>query len=329
MIMEIMINEKETLNIDDVKKAFDAFPNCGGVWKVDNPQGVVAALEVFCAKISDALESQRVQEKEDIRNVGVKYGAEDETMLGNLNKLFEQWENGLAADEKTLFNRDGFYPGYNHQKVKILFVGREACYMAGKNYTEFMYASFKKGYVGKWTVNQYPFHRRQAYIAYGIFKALEGDQWRWPSWNTDVPWASKICKDVGGKEKISWAFINLSKLSNETGDWRTDSNRYWPFVKKEENQKRLKDQIGILNPDIIIGGNVPELADILDYKESPNIDNANCYAYYEEGLPLFLNCYHFAAIKSDEKCFYEPVGKVLERYGDIVKRGARCRNGGC
>mgnify|MGYP003292383880 CR=1 FL=1 len=90
----------------------------------------------------------------------------------------------------------------------------------------------------------------------------------------------------------------------------------------------MKDQIGILNPDIIIGGNVPELADILDYKESANIDNANCYAYYEEGLPLFLNCYHFAAIKSDEKCFYEPVGKVLERYGDIVKRGARFRDGG-
>ena len=161
MIMEIMINEKETLNIDDVKKAFDAFPNCGGVWKVDNPQGVVAALEVICAKISDALESQRVQEKENIRNV--KYEAEDETMLGNLNKIFEQWENGLAADEKTVFNRDGFYPGYNHQKVKILFVGREACYMAGKNYTECMYAGFKKGYVGRWTVNQSPFTRRPAY----------------------------------------------------------------------------------------------------------------------------------------------------------------------
>lgn len=50
MIMEIMINEKETLSIDDVKKAFEAFPNCGGVWKVDNPQGVVAALEVIVSK---------------------------------------------------------------------------------------------------------------------------------------------------------------------------------------------------------------------------------------------------------------------------------------
>jgi hypothetical protein len=329
MQIKIVDNANEPLNIDAVKKAIAALPDHGGVWNVDNPQDVVAAFEEICVKINAALESQRVQEKENFRNVGVKYEAEDETMLDNLNKLFEEWENGLTADEKTLFNRDGFYPGYNHQKVKILFVGREACYMAGKNYAECMYASFKKGYVGKWTVNQYPFHRRQAYIAYGIFKAWEGDKWRWPSWSTGVPWASEICKGVGGKEKISWALINLSKLSNETGDWRTDSNRYWPFVKKEKNQKRLKEQISILNPDIIIGGNVQELVDILGYKESPNINNANCYAYYEEGLPLFLNCYHFAAIKSDEKCFYEPVGQVLEKYRDIVKRGARCRNEGC
>ena len=182
--------------------------------------------------------------------------------------------------------------------------------MAGRNYIEYMYSSFQSGRIGEWTVNQYPFHRRQAYIAYGILESLKGGlKWQWPRWG-DVPPASEICKGVGEKDNYSWAFINLSKLSNETGDYRTDGNRYWPFVNNKENQCFLKKQISILNPDIIIGANVPELADILCYG-TPDTDNVNCYAYYKKGLPLFLNCYHFAAIKGDEKFFYEPVGEVL------------------
>lgn len=310
MQIKIVNREKEPLFLDDVKKAIAALPEKGGVWDVENPQNVVVALENICAKLNDTLELQMAHDKESICNVGVEYEAEETDMLCRLDDLFEKWKSKLSGDEIKLFNRDGFYPGYSHQKVRILFVGREACYMAGRNYIEYMYNSFKSSYIGKWTVNQYPFHRRQAYVAYGILKSLGGgSEWHWPCWDV-VPVAADICKDVGKEDKYSWAFINLSKLSNETGDYRTDGNRYWPFVNSKENQCWLIKQISILNPDIIIGANVPELADILCYGK-PDTSNGNCYAYYKKGLPLFLNCYHFAAIKGDRKFFYEPVGKVL------------------
>lgn len=317
MKINIVNSEKEPLFLDDVKKAIAALPGTGGEWDVENPQNIVVTLENICAKLNDALESQMAHDKENICNGGVEYEAGEKDMLGRLDNLFKEWKSKLPGDEEELFNRDGFYPGYSRQKVRILFVGREACYMAGRNYIEYMYNSFKSRYIGKWTVNQYPFHRRQAYIAYGILKAWDGikpseedQKWQWPNWD-DVPVASETCKEVGEKDKYSWAFINLSKLSNETGDYRTDGNRYWPFVNSKENQCCLRKQISILNPDIIIGANVPELADILCYGK-PDTSNGNCYAYYKKGLPLFLNCYHFAAIKGDEKFFYEPVGKVLE-----------------
>ena len=324
MQIKIVNSEKEPLFLDDVKKAIVALPGNGGVWDVENPQNVVVTLENICAKLNDALELQVAHDKENICNVGVEYEVGEKDMLCRLDDLFKEWKAKLPGDEKELFNRDGFYPGYSRQKVRILFVGREACYMAGRNYIEYMYNSFKSGYIGKWTVNQYPFHRRQAYIAYGILKSLEGGlEWHWPCWDA-VPVASDICKDVG--EKISWAFINLSKLSNQTGDWHRDGNRYWPFVNDEGNKNRLRDQIGILNPDIIVGANVPELADILCYGEPPDTSNENCYLYYEKGLPLFLNCYHFAAIKGDEKFFYEPVGKVLEEHTANLMEVIKNRN---
>lgn len=115
---------------------------------------------------------------------------------------------------------------------------------------------------------------------------------------------------------ISWAFMNLSKISNQTGDYRTDSARYLPFVTDEGNRTYIGEEIRILAPDIIIGANVYELIDILGYDAKGEEDEPCCYYYppvKEKGLPPFLNCYHFAAIKSDERCFYEPVMRIVKK----------------
>ena len=126
MRINIVNSEKEPSHFDDVKKAIAALPDKGGEWNVVNPQNVVITLENICAKLNDALELQMAQEKESIRNIGIEYAAEEVEMLRRLNDLFEQWESRVTDDEKELFSRDGFYPGYTRQKVKILFVGREA-----------------------------------------------------------------------------------------------------------------------------------------------------------------------------------------------------------
>lgn len=303
--IKVVASEKEQLCLADVKKAINCLPETGkdGIWKVKNPQQVAVGLENVLTILNDKLALQSSADKLCKGVVDVKYNDDDQMMQDNLNKLFDEWESKLPDSCKKLFNRDGFYPGYNSQRIKILFVGREACWMARKDYIATMYANFQNKSIEGWSVNQYPFQRRQAYIAYGLLN-------NWPDWDK-VPYASDVCQRVGNGG-ISWAFINMSKLSNETGDWRTDCNRYWPFIRDERNRLMLQDQIEILKPDVIIGANVPELADILGYGEPDQAVDA-CYYYKKKDCPHFLNCFHFAAIKKDKECFYEAVKEVCER----------------
>lgn len=311
MQVKIVDSPKEPVCITEVKRAVlslpESLPEEGWCWDVEKPEQVVVGLENLLIVLNDKLASRRANETASNGVIEVKYKLDDNNdMQSRLTKLFEEWENALSDTDKKLFNRDGFYPGYNSQKFKILFVGREACYMAKQNYIETMYANFQKNDIAGWTINQYPFQRRQAYIAYGILN-------NWKSWE-EVPPASDICSMVGEDNGISWAFINMSKLSNETGDWRTDGNRYWPFVNDNNNQKMLKRQINILKPDIIIGANVPELTNILAY-ETPDTRVSDCYYYNATNdFPPFLNCFHFAAIKKDKECFYEAVRDVINKH---------------
>ena len=296
-------------------------------------KNVVESLELSCGNkdenpISDefCLESEKLQELYDNKDIP----DEERDMILKLNDLANSWESSLniKVNEKKLFNMDGFYPFYTMQTCRILFVGREACWMSRRNYINSVCHCIQADDFNGWTVNQYPFHKRQFYIAYGIMRwCKEG---KFPEWD-DVPYASEMAKKifarregknvVGGLTSISWAFINLSKLSNDTGDWRTDGNRYEPFVNDNNNQERLKSQINILQPDIIIGANVPELTNILDY-EAPDKTEPACYCYKAKGkFPPFLNCFHFAAIKKDKECFYDAVKNVIGKHPDILQQG--------
>lgn len=303
--IDVVASEKEQLCLTDVKEAIKDLPDVveDSKWYVRNPQQVAFGLENILIMLNDELALQQSAKELSEGVVDIKYNENDQTMQDDLNKLFDEWESKLSYSCKKLFNRDGFYPEYNSQRIKILFVGREACWMARKDYIATMYANFQKKSIEGWSVNQYPFQRRQAYIAYGILK-------NWPDWDK-VPYASDICQRVGDGG-ISWAFINMSKLSNETGDWRTDGNRYWPFIRNKRNRRMLRKQIGILKPDVIIGANVPELADLLGYGEPDQTVDA-CYYYKKKDCPPFLNCFHFAAIKKDREYFYEAVKEALTK----------------
>ena len=243
--------------------------------------------------------------------------------------LSEEWrksvmQNKSFASFSADFNMDGFYPYYTCQECKILFVGREACWLNGGNYIETVCKSIQADNFNGWTVNQYPFHKRQFYIAYGIQKFVRDGVF--PKWE-DVPWASDMAKrifaksdtesgvgdDFGGLCSISWAFINLSKLSNNSGNWQI-GDTYYKFVDDEENQRFTREEIMKLDPDIIIGANVSELADILGYEESDK-SNKNCHYYLlKDGFPHFLNCWHFSAIKPDKTAFYNPLAKIVQKH---------------
>ena len=245
----------------------------------------------------------------------------------------------LTPEQQALFNMDGFYPYYFSQPLKILFVGREACWMSKKNYMVTLHEELKEGRVGYYSVNQYPFHKRQFYIAYVLLARAAG-LGSFPEWD-DVPWASDLARILFARKEVnkdsiedvkikpvsclqgmSWAFMNLSKISNDTGDWTTDNKRYGSFV--QPRYDFVREEIAILRPDVIVGANVYDLVPILGYEdaESDCKTDKNCFYYPpKNGFPPFLNCYHFSAIMNDKTCFYDAVKKVADKYwSEIVRK---------
>lgn len=189
--------------------------------------------------------------------------------------------------------------------------------------------------------------RRLDELARKIYSSLKPEQQElfnaglvsFPKWN-DVPWASDLARILFARESInkdliedveikpvsciqgmSWAFMNLSKISNDTGDWTTDNKRYGSFVQPRHDL--VREEIEILRPDVIVGANVHDLVPILGYEdaESDRDTDANCYYYpSKNGFPPFLNCYHFSAIKNDQTCFYDAVMTVADKYWSEIVR---------
>ncbi len=301
-----------------------------------NLQGIIesSADLQFDESPSPLLQTKQIVEMCDIKDLyeNAAMPEEEENMSGSLKDLSQRWIEYIQkaktlCENKGLFNMDGFYPFYTKQNPRILFVGREACWMQGKNYITTVCPCIMKDDFNKWTVNQYPFHRRQFYIAYGIINFFSKGEF--PNWD-NVPWASEMAKNIFGRvngeltgtlDSISWAFINLSKFSNETSDYQTDYvNRYWPFVNDEQNRVYLREQIGILRPQLIVCANVNDLVKILGYGKCDD-SVADCFYYSpQNGYPPFLDCYHFSAFKSDRDGFYVPIGEVLKRHEDEIQQ---------
>lgn len=332
-------DEKDRIEIcpSELGKAISSLA-IGSQCEVFTPRKIISQLQYLLALLEEAVGKQQVTQQITERPAdefcAPLYETEYETNKYNkLIELAQDWNKPPISN----FNMDGFYPFYYNQPVRILFVGREACYMAGKDYIKTVHDLLVNNNLSGWTVNQYPFHRRQFYLAYGILRAYANGntQPKFPEWD-DVPSASNMASGENrifavnratNDQSISWAFINLSKVSNESGDYRT-SPAYRSFVEDTTNQKFLRKQIEILSPDLIISANVYELLDILGYEKDNGVDtqNKNCYFYppckskiTQKELPPFLNCYHFAAIKSDRHSFYDPVCDVLRKHNDIVK----------
>lgn len=146
---------------------------------------------------------------------------------------------------------DGFYPNYTKQPIKILFVGREAYDLTGADYIDVFIHHYLNGTTGPEdelrSINSDKFHKMLIKVAYGIIHNL--------AWDEILP-ASKICEDGKIFDRVSFAFMNLSKLSNdntEKGHRQTD----WALVNTSLNmtlqsENLILEEISNLDPDLII-----------------------------------------------------------------------------
>lgn len=252
-------------------------------------------------------------ENADLKN----YPEHEQSKLSQLNALLTEWYenaksktfiNGLKADDLVF---DGFYPYFTEQPIKILFIGRESLGLSGTNYINLMHHLYKTEMrIGDKSLNQSQFHALMLRVNYALNK---NTPWE------DVPDAMTIAQDFAEPGGTSFAFMNLSKLSNESEDsYQAD----WPLIDcftnafKDEETNFFNKQIEIIDPDIIITMNLESRLNLLGeitvigYEKNAGYCSLRCS---DREIPV-MDLYHFSAVKSHKETFYDPVVRGMQVY---------------
>jgi hypothetical protein len=249
----------------------------------------------------------------------IDYPASERLALKRLEGLFRDWhqhfadcgsELGRLADHMVV---DGFYPHYFSQKKRILFIGWESVGIPGDHYIDILYDRYRhKRNVGDRHINVCKFHRLLMYITHGVLNRMCG----WP----DIPYASEICDSFGDAHGISFAFMNLSKFSNDV--WQAD-HAVIDAVCALSTQTRnfIEREVAILEPDIVIAMCMNRRDDLESIGQSSRIhasENAQSFWLVSAGhQSLLVNTWHFSAWrKGDLRCFYDPICNMIRRSED-------------
>jgi hypothetical protein len=222
------------------------------------------------------------------------------------------------------FCADGFYPYYYQQKKKILFIAREAAGISNADFIEVILHAYRENSVGGRTLDQVQnsFHNRMMYLTWGILRDGTVPY-------QEVPWASEIGKTFGTPEGISFAFMEISKYSNDGQDAPShrDVELMTSFLKDSQLEKRnfVREELDILDPDLVITMNLWMSG--LDYDllelalgEVPTVDaetyqpEAGLYTITinNRAVPL-IDLFHFSAIKNTEESFYNVVMSIIKK----------------
>jgi hypothetical protein len=233
-------------------------------------------------------------------------------------------EDGKLYPGDSYFCSDGFFPYYYSQKIKILFLARETVGLSGMDYIETLFESYKANNIGGRTLDQHTFHHRMYYLAYGI---LRGGKIPYG----EVPYASELARDFGTKNGISFAFMELSKYSNDNADANAhrDLELMTAFLRDSHLEKRnfIQEELEILDPDIILSMNLwgAGLEENLMSLALGNVNIRDDKTYLPQAVlreikingkkrPL-IDLYHFSSRKNTEIDFYNPVMKIMMSIG--------------
>ena len=207
---------------------------------------------------------------------------------------------------------DGIFPGYLRQNKKILFIGREALGINGQNYIECLYDAYKFNSIGEKTLDSSSFHNRMYYITYGIEN-------KFPEWES-ITYASKMAEKFGLGDGISFAFMNLSKFSNESESWNVDWELVDSFLNSIKETKYLYEEICVINPDLIITMNLENrLNNLGDVKAIEYGEKLSVYTLNVNNRDIYIfDTYHFSSIKNSSEDFYNPIKDKCIKYNILT-----------
>ena len=130
-----------------------------------------------------------------------------------------------------------------------------------------------------------------------------------------IPASSKLTKNFGTPDGISFAFMNISKFSNEE-TWSLNKKLVNSFINSAEDF--IAKEIKLLNPDLVftmnLGNNV-ELCGNLERIEENSTHNIGLY-WLDLGTrkTLLADTWHFSAPnKSPERDIWKPLLKSLKQ----------------
>lgn len=247
-----------------------------------------------------------------------EYPPNEKKLKAKLDRLQKCWADNLCSSQDSkYFCSDGFFPYYTHQNTKILFIGQESYDLGGRDYISTFYDVFRAGQMENGiSINQSKFHRRAFYVAYGILR-------QFPMWK-DVPYPDAHNKDIFSENGISFAFMNISKISPYSGYRPTD----WTDVKRSVNEgaNYIREEVKLLAPDIVITMALMRDAEIrsalFDTCEPVDCTNSDVHVYQAMNgakKMLVLDAWHFSAWKNELNCYYQPISDAISKYLFLIE----------
>lgn len=255
----------------------------------------------------------------------MEYNGSEILLKQQFDSLHDKWRshliNSIDDIEKRklipeLYIPDGFYPEYTRQKFKILFIGKEGLQLWGNDYLEKLFEAYHNKYIGDIDpthINRYQFHYTMIYIAY----ALQNGIYKWE----DIPWASEIVDNFGIPGGFSFAFMNLSKFSNESGNWKADEELIDTFLRLSQNPDYdfFAQAVNILDPNLIISMNLEDrmkyMGKFSDFKRYGKNEMDVCFQTITTSIGkeyTLLDTWHFSApCKSPKIDIFERVMEAL------------------
>jgi hypothetical protein len=222
----------------------------------------------------------------------LEYTVKDKEVNDKIERAYKYLLNQLHINGK-IETMDmviyGIYPFYSEQKTKVLFLGREARGLQGSNYIEIVFNGYQNKKIGKNSLDRSSFHRRMLKVAYALNNSINSYK--------DIPTASKISKQFGRENGLSFAFLNYSKISNECiKKWNTN----WEKLQETGLIGNFNSElISAINPDVIISmGLIDQLKKEFKIEKIEYYRNNSLYKLYINNKSYdLINGYHYSAVK--------------------------------
>lgn len=244
----------------------------------------------------------------------IPYPEIEKPKLAVLEKLFQAWhhsfDSALSPKVADAMVFDGFYPHYFGQRKRVLFIAWESRQISGRNYLDVLYPSYRKTKrIGRTRhLNQDKFHSRLIRIAWGINHGMK--PWQ------EVPPASVIGDSFGAEHGLSFAFMNVSKLSNESDRHTADRETINTAYRLSTHQRNfVSEEVAAFEPHIVITMNLQDKLAALGSLTRIEPSGAVRSFWLESGghRSLLIDGFHFAARKKAAADFYEPICEAIRR----------------